>query len=229
MLKKNINIKEDRVLKLYNTIKKSGAENLVNGSMLRFLINLVDDGINVASELINKLVEYYKFLQKKKSKIKNKSKKGFKSDNIKEEIFSKMDKEFLDGFVKEIDSLFSNGEKRGSFYFILPFLTGEENFYSEIKFFYEKNDLGEKDYGVAANLHFATGEVKLRATCIKRYIYIKLYFENEIFLNLCKGSFDLKDKHEFIESVSFLKLEDIEYDSEVLFSDLYFKDEEIEF
>ncbi len=230
MLKKNVRINESNVLKLYNAVSKSGVEKDVNGFILRFLINLISDGVQVTPDLIKKLVVYKNLLSEKKHSFKNKSKRENLSDNKKEEIFSKKEKKSLFDFITEINSLMNNGDMRGGYYFILPFITQEEEFYSEIKFFYEKNALGEMDYSVSANLHFSTGEVKLRGTYIGLYIYLKLYFENEGFLNLCKENYVIKDEREtWIKSVKFFPMAKLDVEDEVLFSDIYYKDENIEF
>ena len=230
MLKKNMRIDEENVLRIFNSISKSAIKGGINSYILRFLINLSGDGVIITPELINKVVEYSNFLINKKLYFKNKNKTAHLSDNKKDEIFNDKEKQDLTYFIKEINELMTKGNMRGAYYFIFPFITEEEEFYSEIKFYFEKNDSGNKDYKVSANIHLSTGEVKLRGTYINSYIYIKLYFENLEFLNLCKQDYENPAENKFdVTNVEFLSIDEIEHEKEVLFSDIYYKDEKIEY
>jgi hypothetical protein len=225
-LKKNMPTDEDKILKLYNALKSKEGSLFLKPSLIRFLINLMDEGINVNSELINKLIEYAEFLNSKKKELKNKDFIKHPADNIRQGFFNKIDVSDFKEKVSAILELFKGLKTRDGYYGIMPVFVDDEKFYSEIKIFSEKNALGKKDYGFSANIHLSTGEVRIRGTYINGYSYLRLYFENIDFLHFCKENPVFNDID--AQSIELLEISEIEYDEDVLFSDMYIKDEKLE-
>jgi len=224
-LKKNLKLDENSIYRLYRVLKEAGAGDKLPANFIRFLINLSEEGIPFNSLLVKTLLDYEKFLAEKKEKFKNEDYKKFFADNKKEKFFSNDEIKRIYSFLKDTGDLLKHGKDRGAYYFLFPFMSDEEKFFAELKVFFEKNEQGEKDYGFAVNLHFTAGEVRIRGNKIQSQIYTRLFFENEKFLDFCKEQIIQADFP--YDNIRFFMMAECVDDEEALFSDIYYKDEQL--